>query len=110
VPLATHVAQDITKLMEQGLVIWTEGLEYYYTELPDLRVELLKGAVQDARRRAQTAAENGGSRLGKMKSVSAGVIQVLPPLSTDVSGDGRYDTSTIEKDVMTTVHARFTLR
>lgn len=106
----TEMAQNISGLMNQGLFISTGSLEYYYTKLPELRVELLKGAIQDARERARTIVENGGSQLGKLKSVSAGVIQVLPPESTNISDYGAYDTSTIEKDAMATVRATFEIR
>ncbi len=39
-----------------------------------------------------------------------GVVQVLPPSSTEVSDYGAYDTSSIEKEVMVTVKASFRLR
>jgi hypothetical protein len=106
----TQLAGEANDLMQQGVLFATERLEYYYSGLSDLRVRLMSGAIEDARTRAQTIAESSRAKLGKIRSVSAGVVQVLQPQSTEVSGAGAYDTSTIEKEVMATAHATFALR
>lgn len=51
-----------------------------------------------------------GKKVGSLKSVSMGVVQVLQPNSVDVSDYGMYDTSTVEKEIMITVKATFTLK
>jgi hypothetical protein len=106
----TRLAKDSSDLMSGGVAFTTLALEYTYTKLADLRIELLAGAVQDARARADAIAQASGGRLGRLKSASAGVVQVLQVNSTEVSDYGAYDTSTIEKDVVATVRASFLLR
>jgi hypothetical protein len=39
-----------------------------------------------------------------------GVVQVMQPNSVDISDYGNYDTSTVEKEIMITVKASFSLR
>ena len=42
-----------------------------------------------------------------MKDARAGVLQITRPWSTEVASYGIHDTSTIEKDVTSTVHLTF---
>ncbi len=103
----TQIAKDTNALINQGVVFTTMSLEYYYSKLPELRMQLVAKAIEDAKERAKIVAEHSARTLGVIKSVSQGVVQVLAPNSVDVSDYGTYDTSTIEKDV--TVTARLTI-
>ncbi len=97
-------------LIQKG-VMFNPGMpEYYVSNLPSLRVSLLGEAVKDARARADELAKAGGVSVGKLKSSSSGVVQVLSPNSIEVSDYGSYDTQTIEKEVMVTVRATFSVR
>ncbi len=60
--------------------------------------------------RASSLAENSGSKVGALKYASQGVFQITPLYSTDVSGYGRYDTSTIEKSVKAVVTIEYSIR
>ena len=84
--------------------------EYYVSGLPTLRVSLIGKAVIDARARADSIAKSTGQSVGKLKGASSGVVQVLQQNSNDVSDYGQYDTSTINKDVMVSVRATFTVK
>ncbi len=106
----TAVAKDLKPLIDVGVVISTQSLEYYYTKLPDLRVALLSEAVKDARARAERIAASNGQAVGTLRSASMGVVQVMQVNSTDVSDYGTYDTSGIDKEVMITVRTAFTLK
>lgn len=103
----TALAQKSADLINKGVLFQSQGLEYYYTKLADLRVSMLGDAVKDAKERAQNMAKAGGQRVGSLQSASSGVVQVLSRGSVDVSDYGSYDTSKIEKDVMVTVRATF---
>jgi hypothetical protein len=48
--------------------------------------------------------------VGSIRSASMGVVQVLSPQSIEISDYGSYDTSSVEKEVMVTVKAAFSLR
>ena len=106
----TNLSRNIQPIVDQGVLFSTQSLEYYYSKLSDLRIQLLSNAVKDAKLRAQSIAKSSGRGVGTMKSASVGVVQVLPLNSVDVSDYGAYDTSGIEKEVMATVRAAFVLK
>lgn len=106
----TAVSKKIPSLANQGALAAIQSLEYYYSKLPELRVSLLGDAVKDAQARARKIAEGTGKSVGSIRSAASGVVQVLPVNSIEVSDYGAYDTSSIEKDVMVTVKASFSLR
>lgn len=106
----TDLAKNTQKLIEDGVIFSTQSLEYYYTKLPETRVELLADAVKDAQNRAGKIAGSSGQKVGSLKSASVGVVQMLPVNSVEISDYGAYDTSSIEKEVMITVRAVFRLK
>lgn len=97
-------------VITKGILFSTMSLEYYYSKLPEVRVELLASAVADAKARAEKLAEAGGKKIGALKSASSGVVQVMSANSADVSDYGMYDTSKIEKEIMITVKASFQIK
>src|SRR4030042_1213429 len=106
----TSMANGTQTLINQEVIFSIQSLEYYYSKLPELRIELIPDAINDAKLRAQKIAEGSGKNIGTIKSANLGVVQVLPVNSTEVSDWGTYDTSTIEKDVMIPVTVIFTLK
>ncbi len=105
----TDLAKDTQALINQGVIFSPGAPEYYYTELPQARVDLLSDAVNDARARAEKIAGAGGRKVGSLKEASVGVTQVTSVNSIDISDYGTYDTSKPDKDVMITVKATFSL-
>lgn len=106
----TSMAKNTQKLIDQGVIFSTQSLEYYYSKLAELRIELIPEAINDAKLRAEKIAEGSGKEIGVIKSANLGVVQVLTVNSTEVSDWGTYDTSTIEKEVMIPVTVIFTLK
>lgn len=100
-------ANTVTQLLREGIQISSNPPEFTYTKLADLRIRILGEAAQDARVRAEEVVGKTGGRIGSVRDVRANPIQVTEPNSTEVSGGGRYDTSTIEKDVTAVVNATF---
>lgn len=101
------LAKEVPNLTTDGLLVNVLSLEFYYSELPTLRVNLLENAIADAKARAEKLALSTGSKVGKLKSAGTGVVQVLSVNSVDISDYGTYDTSKIEKEVVLTVKATF---
>lgn len=106
----TKISNGVSDIAKSGVLFQTNGAQYFYSKLADLRVSLLGEAVQDAKARAKEIAKASGSGVGKLKSATSGVVQVLAPNSIDTSDYGTYDTSTVEKEVMVTVRATFIIR
>ncbi|MCF7833670.1 MAG: SIMPL domain-containing protein [Candidatus Pacebacteria bacterium] len=104
------LAKNVTTLVQKGILFSTNSLEYYYSKLPEVRVELLANAVGDAKARAEQLAIAGGKSIGALKSASSGVVQVMAPNSVEVSDYGMYDTSKINKEIMVTVKASFEIK
>lgn len=106
----TEISKNINPLIEKGVVFSTQSLEYTYTKLALERVALLSDAIKDAKARASKLAESSGKSVGQLKSATSGVVQVMSANSLDVSDYGSYDTSKIEKNIMVTTKASFTLK
>jgi len=110
VNVIAEIAKNIQPLIEKGVIFSTQSLEYTYTKLPAERVAMLSDAIKDAKARAGKLAESSGKSVGQLKSASSGVVQVMSANSLDVSDYGSYDTSKVEKNIMLTVKASFTLK
>jgi len=104
-----QAAGRVTALIEQGVHVTSGAPEYYVTQLPRMRVELMELASADARARAEKIATSTGCRLGPLRDAQMGVLQVVRPYSTEVASYGLYDTGTIEKDVQAVVSATFSI-
>jgi hypothetical protein len=105
-----NISKSTQTVIDQGVIFSAYSPEYYYSKLPDARVTLLPEAMKDAQTRAQSIAGSTGKKVGTLKSASMGVVQVMQPNSIDVSDYGSYDTSTVEKEIMITVKASFSLK
>jgi uncharacterized protein len=110
IEVVSKLAKNLDPVVSKGVVFSTRSLEYYYSKLPDLRVSLLSKAVEDAKARAEKIVETTGRSVGTIQSAAAGVVQVLPVNSVDISDYGNYDNSSIEKEVMVTVKVAFRLQ
>ncbi|MCL6087831.1 MAG: SIMPL domain-containing protein, partial [Actinobacteria bacterium] len=84
----TDLSKNVQKLIDEGVIFSINNLQYYVTNLPQLRINLLADAVKDAKARAQKIAEGTGKKIGTIKTANMGVVQVLPVNSTDVSDYG----------------------
>ncbi|HNW71920.1 MAG TPA: SIMPL domain-containing protein [Candidatus Paceibacterota bacterium] len=104
------LSKNTNDLINKGILFSTSSVEFYYSKLPEVRVELLAEAVNDAKARAEQLAKAGGKKIGVLKSASSGVVQVMAPNSVEVSDYGMYDTSKIEKEIMVTVKASFEIK
>jgi hypothetical protein len=106
-----QVADGAARLVSTtDVMIQVYNVEYYYSKLAEARVSLLGDAIKDAKARATEIAKSSGNRVGKLRSASSGVVQVLSPNSVNVEDYGSYDTSTVEKDIMVTVKASFEVK
>lgn len=104
------ISREVTELLESGISVASRSPQYYYTKLGELKIEMLAEASKDARTRADKMIESaGGGTVERLRSADMGVINVNPPDSTSTSWDGNNDTSSLEKDIITIVHASFEL-
>lgn len=109
VPTVAQASREVTSLLEHGISISSGTPQYHYTKLGDLKIEMLAAAATDARARAENIIEAAGGELGELVGADMGVININPPNSRASSWDGNNDISTVEKDIITVVHATFEL-
>ncbi len=105
-----EISVDIQNLMDKGIDINVMRPEYFYSNLSDLKVDLLQEATKDAKQRATAMLKATHNRPGKIQSVQMGVFQITPVDSTNVSDMGISDTSTIDKKVTAVANIRFQIR
>lgn len=105
-----QIAENSSSLLSGGAAISTMSLEYYYSKLNELKIDMLAAATENAKLRAGKIADSAGSSLGALKGASMGVMQVTAVNSVDVSDYGSYDTSALEKQITAIVRATFALR
>ena len=97
-------------LTENGIVLQNSRLEYFYSKLSDIKMELLAEATKDAACRAKEIADNSGALLGNVTNLRAGVFQITEPFSSEVSDYGMYNTQTKQKDITVTVRASYRIK
>lgn len=110
VELIKKLSINLGSLLEGGVSVTSWGPQYYVSKLSELRPELLKQAMEDARVRADSIVEATGGKVGTVMSVRSGPFQVTSPDSVDTSAGGFYDTSTIDKTITSTVTVVFKVK
>jgi hypothetical protein len=68
---------------------------------------MIRAATENAKLRAEQLAESTGKKVGAPRSARVGVFQIRPLHSQEVSGYGINDLSSIEKEIVCTVHISF---
>jgi uncharacterized protein len=109
VDLIDTLSRQATELINEGIPLESNTPEYIYTQLGQVRIEMIAEATKDAKARAEAMAKNTDSTVGSIRSAKTGVFQITPKYSTDVSDGGIYDTSSLEKDITAVVSVDFSI-
>jgi hypothetical protein len=104
------VSKGITFLLRDGVELQSWEPAFHYTKLNDLKIEMLGGAASDAKLRAEAIAEKSGAKLGRLLWAQQGVFQITPIYSSEISSEGWFDTSSIDKTIRAVVTVKFELR
>jgi uncharacterized protein len=102
-----QIAREATELINQGILLESAAPQFHYTQLGDLKIEMLGEAARDAKTRAERIAASTGNSIGTVRSAKMGVMQITAAESTEVSDMGINDTSSIDKDVTAVVNISF---
>lgn len=105
----TQLSQRAGQLIEDGVNLVAEPPQYLYTQLSQVRIDMMAAATEDAKARATAIAKSTGDRVGAVRSAQAGVFQITARNSTDVSDYGIYDTTSIEKDITAVISITFNM-
>ncbi len=105
------VAREITELLNKGVQFNSYPPRYYYTQLADLKIEMISKATEDARIRAEKIAENSGSTLGDLISAKMGVFQITGQNSgEDYSWGGSFNTDSKKKTASITMRLDYKVK
>ncbi len=108
VDLLTKLSENVS--VELSNINLSQSIEYYYNNLKNIRAEMLSEATKNALERAQSVADAGGAKIGKITSLSSGVFQVTAQNSVNFDDYGSYDTTQITKKITATVKANFSVK
>jgi hypothetical protein len=110
VQLIDRLSKQITSLIQDGVEFESFPPQFFYTQLDTIKIDLLGEATADARHRADKIAEASGCKAGIVRSAQQGVFQITPVFSSDISNDGSYDTSSIDKKIKAVVTVDYAVR
>lgn len=108
--LIKKIATDLPSLVMRGINLKNTKTEYYYTQLPKLKIEIQADAAKDARERAQRIANATESSLGNLRNATMGVIQITPVLSNVINDYEVNDVTSIQKEITAVVSASFEIK
>jgi hypothetical protein len=74
----SKISTAITDLLGEGVGLQAGMPRYYYTQVNELKSELLVAATKDAQMRARTLAEGSGVKLGPLRAARQGAFSVRP--------------------------------
>lgn len=101
------MAAEAGTLLGQGINLRASSPRFVYTRLNELKIEMIGRAAANAKERAETLSKNGKFRLGNVSDVRVGVFQITPANSTEIADYGLNDTSSIEKEIKSTVEVHY---
>ena len=110
VGLVQTLSAAISELLNQGVRLTIYTPMYLYTDLENLKVEMIGNATENAKKRARIISERGKFKLGNISQVRVGVFQITPLNSNDVSDYGVNDTTTIQKEIKCVVDIDYFVR
>ena len=110
IDLIERISQDVTELIEQNVYITSYPPKYFYTQLGELKIQMIAAASADGQLRARTAVQGGGGDLGDLLETSIGVFQILGTNSDEsFSWGGTLNTSSKQKTAFVNVKQRYAI-
>ena len=104
------LALNVIPVLDRDIDVYRTQLEYFYSNIDELKKDMVADATQNARERALEMLKGTEMSLGKLRSLRQGVFQITQPHSTEVSSIGIHDTSTKQKQISVTAHATFAIK
>ncbi len=106
------ISRDISALIESGVEFTSDSPEYYYTQLNELKLQLIDEATKNAKLRVDSLARETGATLGGLNNASLGVFQITATNSAneEYSSGGTFNTSSRNKTASITVRLNYSVR
>ena len=106
----TKLSENTSQLVNKNIEVSSNRVDYYVSNLDELKIKMLAEATKDAKKRAESMVESTGGHIGVMNDARMGVFQIVAKNSTDVSDYGIYNTSAVDKKINAVVNATFTIK
>jgi len=105
-----QVSSKTAELINSGIELSSNPVQYTYSELPDLKHSLIESGSKDARERAEKIVKSANGSLGKLKSTNMGGFQITGQGSTEEdSYGGNFDIYSKNKSARITVRLEYEL-
>jgi len=105
-----YLSREVTTLIDKGLEIQSERPYYFYSNLSDLKINMIAEATKDASLRASKIAESANSRLGKLIKAQMGVFQIIAKNSTEnYTWGGRHNKTSKHKTATITAKLEYSI-
>lgn len=101
------ISESASELIKDGVLFESRAPQYLVSELDTLKVEMIGAATENAKIRAEELARTTGNSIGAPRTASVGVFQIRPRHSQEVSSYGISDVTSMEKEIVLTVHIEF---
>ncbi|MFW6289530.1 MAG: SIMPL domain-containing protein [Mariniphaga sp.] len=105
-----QLAIDPILFVNEGVTFDNSTMEFFSSEIEDIKKRLLGKATQNAYERAEEITSTTDLKVDKLISARAGVFQITEPYSTEIAGYGIHNTSSARKNIKVTITAEFTLK
>lgn len=106
-----NIAREITDLINFGIELYSYPPHYFYTNLADLKNELIIEATKNSNYRAEQIANESKRKLGKLQEANVGVFQVVGKHTTDeFTWGGTLNTASKIKIATITVKSSFEIK
>ena len=106
----TEISKKVDVLVDKDINLSADNVQYFVSNLDDIKVKMVGEAAKNAKERAKSMIAGTNGEIGVMTGAKMGVFQIVPVDSTEVNDYGINDTSSIEKKVVATVSATFTVK
>ncbi len=104
------MSKKVDELVNKDINLNAENIQYFVSNLDDIKIKMVGEASKNAKMRAESMISGTNGRIGSMNNAKMGVFQIVPVDSTEVNDYGINDTSSVEKKVVATVTATFTVK
>lgn len=102
------ISREVSDLISKGIELNSESPNYFYSGLENLKLELIKEATINARKRAENIAKEAHAGLGRLNKARMGVFQITGQNENeDYTYGGVYNTKARNKTASITVKLIF---
>jgi hypothetical protein len=98
------------QMYQKDIIIDNSNLQYFYSQIDDLKKEIIANATVNAEERAARMLENTDLKVNKVLAMNSGIFQITEPFSTNTSSMGIYNTSSKNKEISVTAHVTFSIK